>query len=90
MANDFDLPPLYDEVTKLKPDYLSDVWVSWFSTFLDDLKSYISQFGLIPPTLTTTQRNSIQSPQNGQTIYNITEDSAQYYQVSSGSWISYP
>ena len=89
MANDFDLPPLYDELTKLKPDYLSDVWVSWWSTFLDDLKSYISQYGLLPPNLTTAQRDTIQSPQNGQTIYNITIDSLQYYKVSTATWISY-
>jgi hypothetical protein len=89
MANDFDLPPVYDPVTKLKPDYLSAVWSNYLATFVDTLKDYLSQYGVLLPEITTAQRDSIQSPRNGQTIYNVTTDTAEYYQVSSGTWIAY-
>jgi hypothetical protein len=87
MPNSFDLPPVYDGITKLKVDYLSDVWVSYWSTFIQDLSDYLTQFGVFLPQLTTVQRDSIQSPQNGQMIYNTSIGSAQYFKA--GTWTSF-
>lgn len=86
MATDFDLLPVYDAILKDKSDLLSDVWRDILSRNMDTLISYITQFGFNLPNLTTTQRNEIQSPNNGQLIYNITIDAPQFYQVSSSSW----
>lgn len=70
MAADFDGPPLYDPLTKQSKDYLSDVYISWISTFVDTLIGYLGQYGILIPRLTTAQRDSIQSPVEGQLIYN--------------------
>ena len=86
MANDFDLLPLYDPILKNKQDILSDVWVGSLATMMDTLISYLGQFGFKLPNLTTTQRDEIQSPENGQLIYNITVDAPQFYQNSTTSW----
>ena len=69
MSVDIDQPPIYDAIIKNKPDYLNDVWVSWFSTFVQTLIEYLSQNGIFVPRLTTSQRNQIQTPQEGQLIY---------------------
>lgn len=88
MANDFDQFPLYDAITK--PDgTLTDIWIGSISTFYQTLISYITAGGLIPPELTTEQRDSLDSPMNGQMIYNITLDTMQYYKVSTGAWVSF-
>ena len=86
MATDFDLLPTYDPILKNKPDLLSDIWRDILSRNMDNLISYITQYGFNLPNLTTTQRNEIQSPNNGQMIYNTTVDAPQFYQVSSSSW----
>ena len=87
MAVDIDLPPVYDGLTKLKTDYLSDIWVSYFSTLIDTLGEYLSQLGIFMPQVTTAQRDAIQNPQNGQMIYNTSIGSAQYYKA--GVWTSF-
>lgn len=84
MSNDIDQPPLYDNLTKLRPDVMSDVWVDWFANFYQTLISYLTQFGIFLPLLTTAQRDSIQDPQTGQMIYNTTIDAPQIYQA--GAW----
>jgi hypothetical protein len=61
---------LYDPVTKNSQDYLNDVWVAWISNFGETLVSYLGQYGVFVPNLTTAQRNDIQSPIEGQMIYN--------------------
>lgn len=86
MAVDIDLPPVYDPLTKMKTDYLSDIWVSYVSTLIDTLGEYLSQFGIFMPQVTTAQRDSIQNPQNGQMIYNTSIGSAQYFKA--GTWTS--
>ncbi len=90
MANDFDQFPVYDPLIKTGTNKLSDVWISFMSTFYMNLIAYLTQGGIMLPQLTTSQRNALINLQNGQTIYNTTLDTAQYYQVSSKTWISYP
>ena len=87
MANNFDEFPVYDPLIKSGSNKLSDVWVGAFSTFFQTLITYLTQFGIVPPPLTTAQRDSIQSPQNGQMIYNTTLGSAQYFKA--GVWTSF-
>ena len=87
MSNDIDLPPLYDPLTKKNPDKMSDIWVDWFGTFYQTLISYLSQNGIFLPQLTSIQRDALQSPQNGQMIYNTTIGSAQYFKA--GAWTSF-
>ena len=84
MANDIDLPPINDAVTKLKIDYLSDVWRDFLATFFDTLVTYLSQYGIFVPQITTAQRDSIQSPTEGQMIYNTSIPAPQIWQ--NGAW----
>lgn len=77
MALDFDEFPLYDPLTKEQNEHMSNVWIANMSSFLDTLKGYLSQNGMFIPKVTTIQRNAIQSPQNGQMIYNTTTDQFQ-------------
>jgi len=88
MANDFDQFPLYDPIVK-GSGQLSDIWLGALSFFYQTLISYITAGGIIPPELTTAQRDSLDSPMNGQMIYNITADTMQYYKVSSKTWVSF-
>jgi hypothetical protein len=84
MANDIDTPPLYDILTKLKVDKMSDVWVDWFATFYQTLIEYLSQNGIFVPKLTAAQRNAIQTPVEGQMIYNTDIPAPQIFQ--NGAW----
>lgn len=89
MANDFDSFPLYDPLIKTGTNKMSDIWQSFMSTFYMNLISYLTQGGIIPPQLTTLQRDALLAPKNGQTIFNITLDTNQYFKESTGLWISY-
>jgi len=71
MSVDFDLPPVNDPLTIEDKDHISNVWYMYFCTQIQTLTSYLTQFGMLIPRLTTAQRNTIQSPQEGQLIYNI-------------------
>lgn len=84
MSADFDGPPIYDQLVKEKPYHLNDVWASWLATFGQTLVDYLTQYGIFVPKLTTAQRNEIQSPQEGQMIYNTTLIAPQIWQ--NGSW----
>lgn len=44
--------------------------------------------GTLPPRLTTTQRDAVSSPAEGETIYNTTDDLPQVYDGTSASWVS--
>ena len=81
MSADFDGPPVYDPLTKNDNDYISDIWITWISTFGETLSGYLSQYGIFIPNLTTSQRNTIQSPQLGQLIYNTSTNELQVWQV---------
>lgn len=78
--------PYYDPLLRGKDDKMGEVWIAAFSSFIDTMNGYISPFGFFPPNLSQTQINSIQSPRNGQLIYNITADAPQFFQTSSNSW----
>lgn len=83
MAQDFNTPPVYDPVTD-DGSMLSDVMQIWLAEFVQNVSSYLSAFGIFIPQLTSSQRDSINSPQNGMMIYNTTIDSPQIFQ--SGIW----
>ena len=87
MANDFDQFPVYDDLIKDKTLKMSDIWVDFISTFFMNLIGYLTQNGILLPQVTTTQRDAIQSPQEGQIIYNTTIGSAQYFKA--GTWTSF-
>jgi hypothetical protein len=87
MANDFDQFPVYDDLVKPKTNRMSDVWVDFISTFYMNLIAYLTQGGILLPQLTTAQRDALQSPVNGQMIYNTTLGSAQYFKA--GTWTSF-
>lgn len=71
MANQIDQFPYYDQLTKKENFKMDDVWIAALSSFIDTLNGYLSEFGDFIPILTTAQRNSIQSPVEGQIIYNF-------------------
>lgn len=89
--NDFDQFPLYDELTKIDPAkqnlLMSDVWREALSTLFNNLTSYLTQGGILLPQLTTSQRDALINPQNGQMIYNTSLATAQYF--NSGTWTSF-
>lgn len=87
MAQDFDQFPVYDLLVKPGTLKMSDVWTDSIATFYQTLIGYLTQFGMLMPQLTTVQRNSIQSPVNGQLIYNTDIGSAQYFKA--GVWTSF-
>jgi len=86
MANTIDQLNYYDPLITGKPDKMSQDWIASFSSHIDTLNGYLTQFGILIPLLTSAQRNSIQSPVNGQLIYNTTVDAPQFWQTSSTSW----
>lgn len=87
MSIDFDQFPLYDPITSKDGTYLSNVWVNALATFYQTLTGYLTQGGIFFPPLTTTERNALQSPANGQVIYNSTLHTAQYFK--NGAWTSF-
>jgi hypothetical protein len=46
----------------------------------------IANKGMVPPSITTTTRDAIASPDTGSTIYNTTDNELQYY--NGTSWVS--
>ncbi len=86
MAQDFDEFPLDDPILSTDgQNKFGSVWRGSISTFFQTLIGYLSQFGIFVPKLTTVQRDSIQSPQAGQLIYNTTTDELQVYKPSG--WV---
>ncbi len=81
MAADLDDFPLDDAIIDLSGDRLfSDIWRGSLSTFMQSLQEYLTQNGIFIPKLTTDQRNLIQTPGNGQMIYNTTTNKFQGYE----------
>jgi len=70
MARDFDDFPTYDPVLKDGELYLSNIWSDFLATFIETLQEYLGQYGMFIPRMTTAQRDEIQSPIEGQMIYN--------------------
>ena len=96
MANNFDRFPLGDALVKKNTLFISSTWNAFMETFYENLVSYLTRGGVILPNLDQTQIdrlrqatspiNSIQSPANGQLLYNTTIDATQFYLVSTKSW----
>ena len=86
MANQIDQLPYYDPLV-INNNKMSEVWIAALSAFIETLNGYLSEFGMFMPQLTTAQRNSIQSPVNGQLIYNTDLGTAQYFKA--GVWTSF-
>lgn len=84
MAVDFDIFPIYDELTD-NGENMSPIWILSMSTFIQTLQEYLSQYGMFVPNLTTDQRNQIQSPQLGQLIYNTTLNELEVWQIKTGT-----
>jgi hypothetical protein len=84
MSNDFDEFPINDPLIKNGSNKMSEVWITVMTTFYMNLIDYLSQFGIFVPRITTKQRNSIQSPTEGQMIYNTTLSAPQIFQT--GVW----
>ena len=70
MARDFDNFPTYDPLIIGQMFYMSSVWTDSMATFIQTLQEYLSQNGIFIPRLTTSQRDEIQEPVEGQLIYN--------------------
>lgn len=87
MATNLDQLNYYDPLIAGKKDKMSEVWIANMAAFIQNLQGYLTQFGMLLPQITTEQRDSIQSPINGQSIYNTTLDTAQYFK--NGVWVSY-
>lgn len=68
MARDLDSFPTYDPIIR-DNIYLSAVWADFMATFIDSLQGYLGSFGIFVPVMNLAQRDSIQSPQEGQMIY---------------------
>lgn len=86
MANNIDQLNYYDPLIKGSDAKISEDWRANLSAFIQTLQGYLSQFGMFMPQVTTAQRNTIQSPVNGQLIYNTDLGSAQYFK--NGTWTS--
>lgn len=88
MANDLDQLNYYDPLIKGSANMkMSEVWIANLSALIQTLQGYLSQFGMFLPQITTVQRDAIQSPVNGQIIYNTDLNSAQY--LKNGVWTSF-
>lgn len=70
MANSIDQLNYYDPLINGKPDRMSEDWISQMSSFIDVLVGYLQPYGMMIPQITTAQRGTIQSPVEGQLIYN--------------------
>lgn len=87
MTNQIDQLTYYDPLIKPENNKMSDIWIAAMSSFIDTLNGYLTPFGMFFPQLTTVERNTIQSPVNGQVIYNTDLNSAQYFK--NGVWTSF-
>jgi hypothetical protein len=85
MATDLDDLPIYDQISK-SDGYLTSVWVGAISRMIETLQEFMGQYGMFVPQITTAQRDAIQSPQNGQIIYNTTLYVYQQYDERTLTW----
>ncbi len=85
---DFDTPPLYDGILNVNNLYFSDIWIGYWSAFIQTLVSYLTQNGIMLPNLSQAEINALQvnALTNGQLIYNLDVDAPQFWQDSTASW----
>lgn len=84
MANSIDQLNYYDPLVKKDSLKMSEQWIAQLSSLIDTLNGYLTPFGIFAPQITTAQRDSIQSPVNGQIIYNTTLNKFQGFE--NGAW----
>ncbi len=85
MAQTIEDLPVYDPVTK-RGDFLNEHWIGNLTLLIQSLQGYLNPLGMFIPEVTTAQRNEIQSPEQGQWIFNTTINAPQFYQLSSATW----
>ena len=71
MARYLDDPPIYDRFVSQDGKHMSSVFQDWMAANFETMIGYLSQYGIFIPIVTTAQRDSIQSPVEGQMIYNV-------------------
>lgn len=86
MPNSFDRFPVGDALVKENTSFISATWALFMDAFYQNLIDYITEYGFYLPELTQSQINTIQTPKNGQLLYNLTVDAPQFYQSTSNSW----
>jgi hypothetical protein len=86
MANSIDQLNYYDPLVKPNSLRMSEEWISQISSLIDVLTEYLQPYGILAPQLTTDERNTIQSPVNGQIIYNTTLNKFQGFE--NGAWLN--
>lgn len=86
MTADIDQLNYYDPILANKPDKMSEVWIGNFASLIQDLQGYLSSFGIFVPQVTNAQRATIQSPINGQMIYNSDSNEFQGWKVNT--WVT--
>lgn len=77
MARDFDNFPIYDPIIKNGTYSLSNVWIDFFSTFMQSLQGYLSQNGIFLPQLTQNEINALPIPTVGKPLGNFINTSGQ-------------
>jgi len=77
MSLDLDQFPLYDPIIGRDGKSLSDIWKSFFATWSQTVSTTITENGLMPPKLTTAQRDALRTPAIGGWIYNTTTNTMQ-------------
>ncbi len=87
MAVDLDNLPTYDDVLKEGTNKMSSTWTDNLATHIQTLQGYLSSLGMFAPRVTTVQRDLIQTPVNGQFIYNTTLNKFQGYE--NGAWVNF-
>jgi len=68
MARDLDNFPTYDPLVRDEV-YLSNIWGDFLASFVETLRGYLSERGIIVPNVTVSDKSNILNPVEGQMIY---------------------